>query len=414
MKRCLILILIIPVFLCAGTYSLDQMIEYGLTHSYQVQKEELSSQLSSSSLRSAKWNLVPEANINAGLSQDLDPVGSNSGTSSTAGFEIGKTISLNDPAYFSYRNALVEADAAEIRLQRGYRSYAYDVFQAYLETLSAGKRKSALEENLAIQTRVLEQSRVLLQLGKTTPFEVKQSEIAVMNSRISIIQLENSIANSRAKLFALVQMTDDGHPLADLEVDLTKSVPAFSTTEMTELKLLEKDMKKNELSLTQNKLDYFPRVSLSYNFSRRVYGEDFNFDQYNTSHGLNLNLSYSLWNIFTNGESATRSKINRQMLALSYQDAVENNRRSYDNIAQELEYLLRLDELYEERLAQSTEQIRIAEERYRLGMIQLLDLDKTRTDYISSDIEYNTNRYQIIQKQEALNYLLSHQILGKW
>lgn len=414
MKRCLILFLMIPVFLCAGTYKLDQMIEYGLTHSYQVQKEELSSELSSSSLRSAKWNLVPSAGINAGLSQDLDPVGSKSGTSTTAGFEIGKTISLNDPAYFSYRNALVDRDAAGIRLQRGYRSYAYDVFQAYLETLSAHKRKSALEENLAIQSRVLEQSRVLLQLGKTTPFEVKQSEIAVMNSRISIIQLENSIATSRAKLFALVRMTDEGYPLADLDVDLTKTVPAFSTEEMAELKLLDQDMKRNELSLTQNRLDYFPRVSLSYNFSRRVYGDDFKFDQYNTSHGVNLNLSYSLWNIFTNGESATRSKINKQMLALSYQDAVETSRRSYDSMAQELEYLLRLDELYEERLAQATEQIRIAEERYRLGMIQLLDLDKTRTDYISSDIEYNNNRYQIIQKQEALNYLLSHQILGKW
>ena len=83
-------------------------------------------------------------------------------------------------------------------------------------------------------------------------------------------------------------------------------------------------------------------------------------------------------------------------------------------MTKELEYLLRLDELYSERLTQSREQIRIAEERYRLGMIQLLDLDKTRTDYISSDIEYHTNRYQIIQKQEAVNYLLSHQILGKW
>ncbi|HQQ68035.1 MAG TPA: TolC family protein, partial [Candidatus Cloacimonadota bacterium] len=85
-----------------------------------------------------------------------------------------------------------------------------------------------------------------------------------------------------------------------------------------------------------------------------------------------------------------------------------------NTITQELEYLLRLDELYLERLTQSREQIRIAEERYRLGMIQLLDLDKTRTDYISADIEYNTNRYQIIQKQEAVNYLLSNKILGKW
>jgi len=47
-------------------------------------------------------------------------------------------------------------------------------------------------------------------------------------------------------------------------------------------------------------------------------------------------------------------------------------------------------------------------------MIQLLELDRTRTDYIEADIEYNANRYQIIQSQEAINFLLSKQILGKW
>ncbi|HRX76483.1 MAG TPA: TolC family protein [Candidatus Cloacimonadota bacterium] len=414
MKRYLILILILPVFLTASEYNLDQLIEYGLAHSYQVQKDELSSQLSESSLRSAKWNLVPEAGVNAGISQDLDPVGSQSGTSSFAGFEIGKTISLNDASYFNYKNAKLDRQSADLKLNQAYRDYAYEVFQDYLETLSATKRRSALEENLAIQTRVWEQSKVLLQLGKTTPFEVKQNEIAVMNSRISIMQLDNTIENSRAKLFALVQMSDEGFALADLEVDLEKSIPGFSTEQMTELRLLQQELKKNELSLHQNKLDYLPKVNLSYNFSRRVSGEDFEFDEYNSSHGLNLNLSYSLWNLFTNKESALRTKINQQMLNLSYDDTVDNSQRNYDLLSKELEYLLRLDELYSERLAQSTEQIRIAEERYRLGMIQLLDLDKTRTDYISADIEYNTNRYQIIQKQEALNYLLSNPILSKW
>ncbi|NLT48663.1 MAG: hypothetical protein GXX92_09655, partial [Clostridiales bacterium] len=76
MKPYLILILLLPVFLTAGEYTLDQMVEHGLQNSYQVQKNELSSELSESSLNSAKWNLIPDASLNAGISQDLDPVGS--------------------------------------------------------------------------------------------------------------------------------------------------------------------------------------------------------------------------------------------------------------------------------------------------------------------------------------------------
>jgi outer membrane protein len=183
---------------------------------------------------------------------------------------------------------------------------------------------------------------------------------------------------------------------------------------MNEINILKQELKSDKINLTQNFLEIFPRVSLGYGYSRQVSGADFDFDSYNTVHSVNLNLSYSIWNYFTNRESGTRARINQQMTELSISDQIEQSKREYDSATQELEYLLRLDELYSERLEQSTEQIRIAEERYRLGMIQLLELDRTRTDYIEADIEYNANRYQIIKNQEAINFLLSKQILGKW
>ena len=414
MKHYLILLMLLPIVLAAQVYTLDQLIEYGLENSYQIQKEELSNDTGHSAYRSAKWNLMPEANLNAGATQDLDPISPQSGLTSSAGFEIRKTISLNDPAYFNYRTSKLDTKSADLKLQKDYSSYAYNVFLAYIKILSATTKKSSLEENLAIQNRVWEQSQVMLRLGKTVPFDVKQNEIAVMNSQILLIQLENTIENARMQLFALVQMQDMGYPLAELEVNSAKDVPAYSTENMQELKILERELERNEIFLTQNFLEKFPRISLGYGFSRRVSGQDFDFDHYNTVHNLSLNLSYSLWNIFTNGESGLRYKINKQMAQLNFDDKTDQSKREYDSILRELQYLLRLDELYTERLQQVTEQIRIAEERYRLGMIQLLELDKTRTNYIDADIEYNANRYEIIQKQEALNNLLSAQILGKW
>jgi outer membrane protein TolC len=414
MKRLTFLILLLPVFLAAAEYSLDELIQHGLKHSYTIQKNELSAASSGSSFRSAKWNLLPEVGVNAAVNKDLDPVVKSNDLSSSAGISVSKTISLNDAAYFNYRNAALENQSAQLRLNEGYRSYAFGVFSAYMEALAAEKRLSSLEENLAIQTRVWEQSKVMLQLGKTTPFEVKQSEIAVMNSHISIIQLQNTISTARSKLFALVQMPDEGFPLAEVEVEIDKALPEFTTAEVSELRLLQNDLKRSDLSLKQSFLDKFPEVSLGYNYSRRVGGADFDFDTYSTTHGVNLSLSYSLWNHFRNGETATRTKIIKQMAQLSYDDKSDQLKRDYDNLNQELQYLLRLNELYDEKLTQSREQIKQAEERYRLGMIQLLELDKTRTDYIDADIAYYANRYQIIQKQEAVNQLLSKQILGKW
>lgn len=414
MKRYLFFFLLMPAMLMANEYTLDQMINHGFEHSYQIRKQNLSNTSAKSALNSAKWDLLPSADLNAGINKDLDPISPNSGLTNSAGFEISKTISLNDPAYFNYRQSLLDRDQANMELQQGYSDYVYQVMQAYLEVLSTTKQKNALEENLAIQTRVFEQSEVLQQLGKTTPFEVKQSEIAVMNSQISIIKLNNTIANARAKLFALVNMQDEGFPIADLEIDIAKEIPPYSAADIISIKVLEQSLKKNDLNIFQNKLSYLPRINLSYGFSRRVYGEDFDFDNYSTVHSVGLNLSYSIWNFFTNRENSTRQKISRQNTQLNIDDLEDQSLRNYNNYVQELEYLLRLDELYSEKLEQSSQQIQIAEERYRLGIIQLLELDKTRTEYIDADIQYNANRYQIIMKQEEINHLLSRKILGKW
>jgi len=102
------------------------------------------------------------------------------------------------------------------------------------------------------------------------------------------------------------------------------------------------------------------------------------------------------------------------MAELNIQDQLDEMERLYEILTRELEYLNRLDELYQEKLEQANSQIQIAEERYRLGLIDLLELDKTRVDFINSEISYYSNRYQILAKQEAINNLLSLKIMGKW
>lgn len=414
MKVFITILLLCPLLLMAQQYNLDDLITTGLQNSFSVQKSELSHKAAGSSLNSAKWNLAPDLAVNAAVNKDFDPAPGAEDISSLAGFSISKTISLNDPSYFGYKQALLNSQLAELSLDQSHQSYAYQVFEAYLEVLGAERRKSSLNENLLIQTRVWEQSKLLLQLGKTTAFEVKQNEIAVMNSQIAILELDNTISNARSRLFALVQMQDMGYPMADLDADLARQIPTCTPDTSAELKILMQQQKSDDLQLSQGKLDNFPRLSVAYNFNRSVSGSDFDFDSYATNHGIGLNLSYPLLNFFKNGASNTRLKIAKEISQLQIDEKRDQITRDYDSAMKELQYLVRLDELYAEKLAQSREQISQAEERYRLGMIELLELDKTRTDYIDADIAYNANRYKIISKQEAINYLLSQPVLGKW
>ena len=414
MKVITVILMLWPLLLVAQSYTLEELITYGLENSFSVQKSALSYQSSKSTLNTSKWNLLPDASVSGGIKKDFDPAVNTDDVTSSAGLSIGKTISLNDAAYFNYLYASLDTKTANMKLEQTRRAYAYEVFSAYLKVLSSQKQRSSLEENLQIQTRVWEQSKILLQLGKTTPFEVKQNEIAVLNSNISLMKLDNTIANARKELFALVQMQDENYPLTELELNIQKEIPAFNTEKNADLNILNQELKRLNLQLKQNKLDDFPRLNLAYNFDRSVSGADFDFDRYNTNHGISLTLSYPLFNIGENAESRTRTKISRQLSQVAIEEKKDQLQRDYDSALRELQYLKRMNELYSEQLAQSREQITQAEERYRLGLIELLELDKTRTNYIETDISYNTNLYSIIAKQEEINYLLSDPVLGKW
>lgn len=415
MKRFIFVLLLLPMALAGQTYKLEDLVNYGLEHSWDMQKSELGLESSRSAYRSSKWNLLPDVSVFAGIDQDLtDNSAPRSSLSSSAGFSVSKTISLNDAAYFQYRYARLDRETAELEYSSARRKYAYDVVNAYFNVLSSQKRLASLTENLNIQTRVLEHSRVLFELGRNTNFDVKQSEIAMMSSQVAIIQLQNTIETARRSLFDLIQKADEGYPLEDIELSAEYTVPAVDPEQIESIRMLKQSIKRNDIGLLQSKLDYFPNLSLAYNFRRSVGGDDFDFDTYSTVHGLSLNLSYSLWSPFRNKESYSRNRINNQMAELNLNSSITGINSQYQRLNSQLGYLQRLDELYLEQLEQSRQQISIAEERYRLGLIELLELDKTRTAYIDADINYSANRYQILQVREELNYLLSQRILGIW
>jgi len=108
MKRYFIILMLLPVLLAANEYSLDQLIDHGLEHSYQIKKQMLNRASSLSSQRSAVWNLLPNADLTMDLNKELEPLSAKKGLSSSAGFVLSKTISLNDPAYFAYRQSSVD------------------------------------------------------------------------------------------------------------------------------------------------------------------------------------------------------------------------------------------------------------------------------------------------------------------
>jgi len=99
---------------------------------------------------------------------------------------------------------------------------------------------------------------------------------------------------------------------------------------------------------------------------------------------------------------------------LILQDMKETTSQQIANLEKDLVSLRHTYELSQQRFDLSRVSLRMAEERFALGIISSLDLDRTRQQHIRAESELVDRFYRLIKQQEELNFLRSDKILGIW
>ncbi len=104
----------------------------------------------------------------------------------------------------------------------------------------------------------------------------------------------------------------------------------------------------------------------------------------------------------------------QQNVSYIFLGSKESLRNEFSNLQKDVRTLRRSRDLYAEKLELAAENLNMAQEQFKLGMISLIDLDRSQLEYRNTQLSYNNRHYSLIRKQEELNLLLSKKILGKW
>ncbi len=408
----LVFFLLIPGLLLAQTYRVDQLIDTGLKNNYGLQQSEISYEISQSKLNSSRWNLLPE--VSAGFNQTnyFDSTIDDQLNSLT--FRVTKKISLNDSYYFQNKYSRYDLDTANMKLDSERRNFVYQVIKAYIGILDKQKQLELQNKNLGIQQSIVDQSKLLLKQKKSTEFDVRQSEITLLNVQIAIKNLQNDIRNSRKLLFNMLNMTDENYTLAEIELPNPDAIGELNSENVTDLLLLKREIERDDISLKQNKLSYLPEISLNYLYNKAKQSNDFSFDSDRTNHTLSLEATYSLWNYFKNGEEHRQTKLNQKVKKLTYESKKMSVQSQYEQYKDQMDYLKEMDNLYQLKKENTQENLNIAEQKYQMGMIQQIELDKARYEFLDASVAYESNRYKLIELNESVNYLLSGKLLNKY
>ena len=283
----------------------------------------------------------------------------------------------------------------------------YNVQEKYFELLKAIKLGKVYEEAVKRSEEQLNRIQSMYDIGSVALADVYKARVALGNDKINLINQKNTINISKANLTTAMGI-DPGTPIdieemeaEDLSIPYTfNSALETSLEQNPDLKNFELNVKNYQYEKRIAKLAYLPELSGSIRYSRdneyfnRVYDKNLD-ENYTVSLGLQVDLN--IFNGFADKAEVSRQSIN---YAKAREDLIEKKRLLKADVTQAFNVLKANKEIVEinaTNLQSSQEDVRLAEERYKIGagtLLEVIDAQLALTQAKSTLVSAKYN-YQI-------------------
>jgi len=411
----IIAILIVPFICLAQQYTVDQLIEIGLEKSYDIQLETVNRNNSESQLRSSIYGVLPSLTAGVGRTKYYDQVGSTDESDwyNNASLSLSKSFFLNEPSFYNIHSSIYSMKNAKSSFNETRKQIAYYVFTNYLGILELQETLEIQKKNLKLQDKIHKQIQTQYETGNKSLLELKQSQLSLIDYQINVNEAENNLSKSRKDLFSYLNIPDEGFEFTVPDISYESKTYEFTSNNLLDQKM--NSLKINKLQHLQTTLNLLPNLSVSYQFNHNDNDDIYDFSEYTRdSQSLSLNASWNVFGLMDNLEQIGRSKRNLRIQKLDYVQSKNNYQIKLQNLQKDLMTLKESSELYDNKLELAKETLNMAQEQFRLGMISLLDLDRSKIDFQNTQLANIQNKYELLKKQEEINLLLSEKILGKW
>ncbi len=317
-------------------------------------------------------------------------------------------------SWFQLTQAKLLKQSKELALHDRRNYVIYNVQEKYFELLKAIKLGQVYEEAVKRSEEQLNRTKSMHEIGSVALADVYKAQVALGNDQINLINQRNSILIAKANLNNAMGL-DPGSPIEieDIAIE-TLSLPytfdnalEMSLQRNAELKMFELNVKNYSYGRKIAQLAYLPTIGGALTYSRdneyfnRVYNKKLD-ENYSATIGLQMDL-----NIFKG--FADKAEVTRQSLsyAKAQEDLTEKKRLLKTDVTQAFNILKANKEIAEINainLEAANEDLRLAQERYKIGAGTLLEVIDAQYAVTQARSTWVTARYNY---QIALAYLKS-------
>jgi outer membrane protein len=417
--------------------SLNEAINIALHQNTSLIKSQNNLTTSSSAIKSAYGNLLPNLNVNASWNwQRITDKGGEAQTdffgretvlpsteidtrnySLSAGgnvtlFDGLSNISNIEQKKNSYQSAILD-------LEKLKQDIILQTANLYFSIISYDSLLKYQDENLKYNQELLKEIKEKQQLKMVTLADVYSQEAQTANSELAYLQAKNNFEKAKISLlnyisldinkdysFNLPEQSQYDSSLTNLDYE---QLLQFALSHRNDYLSQKFTIKSSENQLTMARSGYFPTLSGNYRISSGATNLDAMFNRKTYSLGLSLSIPiFSNWNTENAIESAD------VLLQNSNEDLLQLERQIKSDVKNALLDLqtsrLQLD-VSKKALLSAKESWNIKKENYNVGAVTYIDLQQTYNNYlqalnnnIQAQYNYFTKQFALLNAIGNLNY----------
>lgn len=381
-----------------------------------------STRTSDARVRTAKGAFLPNLTVSANGSNSfsenvrLDPatgiVLEGGSTSQSVSSSVNTSIQLfggfSRTAELS--SARAAGDAADAGLVDARFQQALQTTNQFFDALSALRLVAVREASVRRAEEQLSTSIARLAAGAATRSDSLRSLVGLGNAQLQLLTAQAALASAEANLGRLVGATarvsavDDSSFYQIVPILDTVSLVAEAVNRAPSVQVAEANLRAAEASLKVSRSGYWPSLNLSANAG--LNGTNRNDYRLLSNNNVSLSLNWQLFNRFGREQGVVQQSV---AVDNSRAQTAETRRLVVANLTSELADLeaarLRIT-ITQRSVVAATEDLRVQQERYRLGAATILDLLTTQEALTQAEVDAVNARFDYLRARAAIEALI--------
>lgn len=391
--------------------TLEEAVTLALRNNPTVIQARGDLRIAGASRREAVGDWLPNLSSNGGWSrnssqrfdQATQRTVSGGATSYSAGLSASYTLFDGFRRNANGKAANADLESADANLVSQEFQVALQTKQAFFNAVAGQELVRVSETRIERAARQLQITREQLAAGAAIRSDTLRSFVELSNARLQLLNAQTQRETATANLARLVGLDVEIEAVGD-SLTITAddmNIDALQREALEHSPLLLQSVaqaRAADAQVTVSRAQYFPSLSTSY--SQSWAGQQL--DALNSSWTLRLSVSFPIFNGFTREAGVVRARAQQDVARAR----VEDVRRQID--ADLTQYFASLEssrvrlQIAEASRAAATEDLRVQQERYRLGVSTIVEvlasqvnLDQAEVDIVQARLDYLVAKAQL-------------------